>query len=130
MTWQAIAEGANGIFYYSYFDLKAGLHGVSFEEAWERVRLAASEIKAHERILLSDPATCDWIDVPKGWSRRAWNDQGKTAVLIVNPTERSGEAKMLPKGCRSLLGPQPQKSSDGTWRIVLPAFCQALVAET
>lgn len=135
MTWQAVAEGANGIFYYSFFDLKAGLHGVPFEEAWRRVRTAAEEVRAHEEILLSDPVTCDWVEVPNGWSVRAWVCCGKKFVLVVNPSDCAGTVRISSRrtgtdsGIRTLLGPQPARFPDGILQIAVPPFGLTLFGE-
>ena len=135
MTWQAVAEGANGIFYYSFFDLKAGLHGVSFEEAWSRIRVAAAEIKKFENVLLAGPAACDWTEVPDGLSMRTWNHQGRKVVLVVNPTEKHSVVRVKPPkpgrdDCvQTLLGPRPVAAPDRTLKITLPPFRQTLFVE-
>ncbi len=53
MGWQCIANGANGLVWYSFFDLKAEPHGVSFESRWADCCRVAEEIRSYERILLA-----------------------------------------------------------------------------
>ena len=111
------------------------MHGVPFEEAWRRVRTAAEEVRAHEEILLSDPVTCDWVEVPNGWSVRAWVCCGKKFVLVVNPSDCAGTVRISSRrpgtdsGIRTLLGPQPARFPDGILQIAVPPFGLTLFGE-
>ena len=84
MTWLCIAEGANGIFFYSFHDLKKGTRGATFEERWNVVCVAAREVKERFPILLAEPAKAP--EVPAGVSARAWMLDGVTHTLVVNGT--------------------------------------------
>ena len=53
MAWQAIAGGANGIVFYSYFDIQRN-PDVPFAVEWDRLLEVATEIKAFVPVLLSD----------------------------------------------------------------------------
>jgi len=84
MTWHCIAEGANGIFFYSFHDLKKGTRGATFEERWKVVCEAAQEVKDMIPVLLADPAEAP--EAPQGVSVRAWKIGGVRHVLAVNGT--------------------------------------------
>ena len=84
MTWLCIAEGANGIFFYSFHDLKKGTRGATFDERWKVVCAAAQEVKERMPILLSDPAEAP--AAPAGVSVRAWTLGGIRHILAVNGT--------------------------------------------
>jgi len=87
MIWMAIAEGANGIFLYSFHDLKKEIKGVPFAERWQVVSEAASEVKKAIPILLLDPAEAP-VAAPPGISTRAWQDATNLYLLAVNATEK------------------------------------------
>ena len=53
MAWQAICRGANGIVYYSFFDIKRN-DDVSFATQWEILSNVAAEIDKFSPVLLSD----------------------------------------------------------------------------
>lgn len=52
MTWQCIAEGANGIVYYSWFDIRRD-PSTPFETQWGFVKQVAQEVKEYIPALLS-----------------------------------------------------------------------------
>lgn len=90
MTWQAIAAGANGLVYYSFFDLlkrdkwpKERTAG-----AWENICKVAREVKSFEHVILSDgepPAVkCSTADI----CVRSWRHEGDVYLLITNVTRR------------------------------------------
>lgn len=87
MTWMAIAEGANGIFLYSFHDLKKQIKGVPFDERWKVVCSAAEEVRRAMPILLLDPAPVP-VAPPAGVSVRAWQDATNVYLLAVNATEK------------------------------------------
>lgn len=92
MTWLCIAEGANGIFFYSFHDLKKGTRGATFDERWKVVCAAAQEVKERMPILLADPAEAP--AAPSGVSVRAWTLGGIRHILAVNGTTE--QAKFEP----------------------------------
>jgi hypothetical protein len=53
MVWQAIANGANGIVFYSYFDIQRNAD-VPFDVQWGRLLDVATEVKLFAPIVLSD----------------------------------------------------------------------------
>ena len=87
MTWQQIAAGANGIVYYSYFDIVDANRGWSEElkaQKWREVVKVAEEVKAKERVLLSEPGPA--VErAPEGIVARTWRtDDGTVHVLVCN----------------------------------------------
>ncbi len=89
MTWLCIAEGANGIFFYSFQDLKKMVKGVTFDERWSVVCKAAQEVKDRFPVLLADPAEAP--KTPAGVSARAWLLDGVKHILVVNGTKEPVE---------------------------------------
>jgi len=85
MTWLCIAEGANGIFFYSFHDLKKGTRGATFDERWKVVCTAAQEVRDMFPVLLAEPAEAP--SSPTGVSVRAWKLDGVRHVLAVNGTD-------------------------------------------
>jgi hypothetical protein len=88
MTWQAIAAGANGLVYYSFFDLlkrdkwpKARTAG-----AWENVCKVAREVKSFENILLSGETPPSVVCTADEICVRAWLYEGATYLVVVNTT--------------------------------------------
>lgn len=53
MAWQAICRGANGIVYYSFFDIKRN-DDVGFDTEWGILSQVAAEIDKYAPVLLSD----------------------------------------------------------------------------
>ena len=92
MAWQCIAQGANGLVLYSWFDLHRD-PGTPFEQQWPQVKRMAQEIKEMSAALLSteksprvEAAQADWLN----WTVRRL---GKTAYLIaVNNTREARQA--------------------------------------
>ena len=53
MAWQAVAAGANGLFFYSYFDIQRN-PDVPFETKWAELDALAGELLRFAPLLLSD----------------------------------------------------------------------------
>lgn len=84
MTWQCIAGGANGLFYYSFFDFWKMDWKTPFAERWRDMCEVATEVKRHEEILLASPGkpvVAEGSDV----LTRTWQSDGGLWVLVVNP---------------------------------------------
>jgi hypothetical protein len=106
MAWQCICEGANGIVFYSFFDLKKNAD-VPFEEQWGRLKRIAAEIDRWAPVLLSvDPVpaafpiagrTPDWLH----WRMHSAGD--RTYLFVVNDGDGEGAVTFdVPKGNRSV----------------------------
>ncbi|MCD6352225.1 MAG: hypothetical protein J7M26_08905 [Armatimonadetes bacterium] len=83
MAWQCLCEGANGLVFYSFFDIRRDTD-TPFEVQWQRVKRMAEEIKQWEPALLSadKPAPVRARGSHVHWMVKAL--QGKTYVFAVN----------------------------------------------
>jgi len=127
MAWQCICEGANGIVFYSFFDLKKNAD-VPFEEQWGRLKRIAAEIDRWAPALLSvEPVAGADIagqTVP-GWMRwRAHRADGRIYLFVVNDGDGEGPVTFnVPKGCVSVTTGSAERVlsvSDGTFSDTLP----------
>ncbi len=84
MTWQAIAGGANGIVFYSFFDLLKRDNWPKERTAggWESACTVAKEVKAKEAVLLSDPGPAV-ESAPENTVCRTWRTGDGTVHLLV-----------------------------------------------
>ena len=101
MSWQCIAEGANGLIYYSFFDLQRmgasiqdGGRAVvpeSFDKRWDEVKKVASEIADQFPILLSSekPLSVTMVsDNNNIVSSRLYGTDEGTWILAVNTSDQ------------------------------------------
>jgi len=110
MAWQCIAEGATGLVFYSWFDVKRN-PDVPFEEQWDGLKRIATEIDAMAPALLSiepvpevqvscDPAPAEgpgWLN----WTARV--HAGKLYLVAANNGEGEGKVTFtLPDEPRSI----------------------------
>ena len=84
MVWQAIAEGANGIFCYAFMSLKWAAKHDPFEKRWSEVCRVADEVRSHAKGLLSDERPPKLGPLPEGLSARGWTREGVKTVVLVN----------------------------------------------
>lgn len=85
MSWQFIASGANGLFYYSLFDFYRPWAKISFEEAWGRVSKVAEEIKKYIPVILSvEPVPTYKVSNANSVYSRIWRKDGAVYLLLVN----------------------------------------------
>ena len=97
MTWQPIAAGANGLIYYSFFDIHDANRGWPrevVEQKWCEVCTIAREVKAKEAVLLSEPgpavARC-----PDGVVARTWRTaDGRVHLLACNTLREKVSGKV------------------------------------
>lgn len=93
MTWQQIAEGANGIFFYSYGQMRNNCISESeLTEYFDEISVpVAREVKEVMPILLLEPGP-KAADVPERIRVRTWKADAKTYVLVCNthPERRTG----------------------------------------
>ncbi len=103
MCWQCIANGANGLILYSFFDLEKRPNGEEFERRWAECCRVGEEIRAQFPVLLSDEGLGrrivggisylkpddDWKGPKYPMSARAWVKDGCTYVLVVNGYDKS-----------------------------------------
>ena len=93
MSWMCIAGGANGLIYYSYFDLmmrdKATdiLPAIPFDEHFGECKQIAERIMAHEKVLLSIETPMDFTVTENNGNAVAFRPyalDGVTWLLAVN----------------------------------------------
>ena len=118
MTFQGIAGGANGLIYYSFFDIYEMTGNRRKTEAerdayWADAVAVAKEVKKMESVILSDPGpavACDSKDVVL----RTWRtENGKCTALLCNVTRRPVEAAVR-MGTREQI--VPMKPLEVVWR--------------
>ncbi len=84
MTWQVLVAGADGIFFYSFFDLKRMGWKTPFKESFGRVCTLAKELKGYERFFLSDDESKIFENLPAGVGAKMWQCGGEYLLAIVN----------------------------------------------
>jgi len=103
MAWSCIAAGANGLVFYSFFDLQrmdktkeqGGRAKVRepFDERWAEVCRMAQQIKDQTPILLAaEPAPGFTLTGPEEVACRVWRKDGVTWLLAVNAAVGPAEA--------------------------------------
>ncbi len=88
MTYQCLAEGAMGLIYYSFYDLKRDALG--FEARWADMRAIAGEVNALIPFLLSDEPRPDLglaSTDPDRVSAAAWSSDGEILILAANGSD-------------------------------------------
>lgn len=83
MSWQAIAEGATGLMYYSYFEIA---DNANYPTLWSNLKQVGQEIKDLVPVILSVEQTPK-VDIKNGgswmnWTVRKYNN--KVYVIVVN----------------------------------------------
>ena len=91
MTWQAIAAGANGIIYFSHFDLlnRSKWPKERTAGAWENVCAIAKEVKDFEPVFFSDSPVPDVEGGDGDVAVRAWSHGGRIYVVMANTLRKS-----------------------------------------
>lgn len=84
MTWQALAGGANGLVFYSYFDLIRMDEVTSFAQRWGEVKDIAEEVKAHEEFFLSTRRPPRMRASSDKLVCRAWRKGDDVFAVVVN----------------------------------------------
>ena len=98
MAWQCLAGGANGLVFYSFFDLVAMDAKTPFRTRWEDVKRMACEIKSYEAYFLSTDAPPSVAGAPDALACRAWRLGGKTLFVAVNTTREPLSADVTVDG--------------------------------
>ncbi len=114
MAWQCITNGATGLVFYSFFDIKRDTV-VPFEEQWGYVKDMAAEIRELSPVILSvEPAPSIRPVSGRGWLHYMVRRLGgKVYLFVVNDGPRAGRATFA-------LGSYPrQVSLRGQGRLTL-----------
>ena len=132
MGWQCLANGANGLIWYSFFDVKAEPRGISFASRWADCCRIAEEIRRHEAILLAPKSR---LLKPGALgplvSARLYSLDGFDALLVVNASPDARQVEMPLKGAdgrsmRALMGAAPAVA-EGRLKFALEGLGCALV---
>jgi hypothetical protein len=138
MAWQCIAEGATGLVFYSWYDVKRN-PDVRFDRQWAGLKRIAAEIDALSPVLLSvepvppirvscDPAPADapgWLN----WTAR--RHDGKLYLVAVNNGDGEGTVTFtLPGTVRSVevvgedrsIGPQGARFDDELRKLAVRVY--------
>ncbi len=87
MTWQAIANGANGVIYYAFHRICMGAKPPERDDYLRRAALAGAEVREKMPVLLSKPGPAI-LSAPVGAVCRSWRTSPKqVTVLAVNTTD-------------------------------------------
>ena len=138
MTWQAIAEGANGVIFYSFHGLFKYADKPTFDSLWDSVVEVTREVKRFEDVLLSVEPAPTPVGVPPSLSVRTWRFGDVMYLLAVNVTREPISAEIglaAGRGCppcrcvdvNAELGGGVSVSSAGRIRIDLPSIGVSLV---
>lgn len=108
MTWQCIAEGATGLVFYSWFDIKRN-PDVPFDTQWEHLKRIAVEVDQMAPALLSvDPVAAVKTETVAG-QRPTWlhplvkSHNGKLYLIAANDGDGEGPIRFtLPTAPRSI----------------------------
>ena len=111
MVWQCIAEGANGIVIYSWFDLRRD-PAEPFEQRWADVKAVADEVgKLIPMILSVEPVPDIRIEDTPGLSSMLKYHDGATYLVAVNSLEQPIAARIAlperPRGITDIRTGQP-----------------------
>jgi hypothetical protein len=93
MTWQCLVQGARGLVYYSWFDLKRDTV-VPFETQWGHVKQVAAQVEALAPVLLSVEPAPSFETPAYEWLHFTTRRVGKTVYLLaVNDQDRAHRAR-------------------------------------
>ena len=86
MTWQCVANGANGIVYFAYRLLYK--KGKFLVDRWADICAAAASVKPYIPVILSDEEPPQVTGATEDLSVRAWRYQGAVYLAVVNNTRK------------------------------------------
>ena len=126
LTWQALAAGANGLLYYSFFDLQKMAWKTPFEETFGNVCKVASEVKRFEDMFLyCDSSEAVAVD-SANLAARVWHYRGDAYLVIVNllVNNASGSVILPTRVVRyeHLLGIKPTSVVEGKITVEMKPF--------
>ena len=101
MTWQSIAAGANGIVYYSFFNIYDGEKEPLRSQIFNYVCKVAQEVRDREQILLSPLPPPEIVRLPKGVVARSWKTRdGDIYLLACNTLRKAVKGMVSVTGCK------------------------------
>ncbi len=132
MAWQCVAAGANGLVFYSYFDLYKMRERDPFEKRWAEVCEMAGEIKRFIPVLLSvEPAPAANVTGPDTVEMRVWRVGREIYLLVVNAADAPAVATVSLSGgarhVRAEFGTAPAIARNGQLSFSLAPLEPVLV---
>jgi hypothetical protein len=98
MTWQCICEGADGLVYYSWMDLRRD-ETTPFEERWPEVKAVVEEVAEQIPVLLSvEPRPELAVDAPETVHWTVRTHKGTDWLFLVNGEAEPARAVVRPAG--------------------------------
>ena len=126
MAWQCICEGATGLVFYSWYDVKRN-PDVPFDVQWSGLKRLAEEIDRMAPILLSaEPVPTIRVqgEQPRWLHWLARKSAGKMYLMVVNDGDGEGEVSFrlpsIPKGVRLIGEDRSIQSTDTSLQFELP----------
>jgi hypothetical protein len=118
MAWQCVAAGANGLVFYSFFDLYKMVERDPFDKRWSEVCKMAGEIKRYIPVILSaeraPSVTCEGAAAVE---TRVWRRGKAVYLLAVNGGDEPVKTVVSVAGgfasVHAEFGCTPEKSEDG-----------------
>ncbi len=132
MAWHCIAAGANGLIFYSFFDLVKMDEKDPFEKRWREVCEMATEIRGYLPVLLSAESVSG-IECAGGdqIEYRAWSYNNAHYLLIVNGSRQSAGAIVKlaarPDRIATEFGEAPVVSADGELQFKIDPLKPVLI---
>ncbi len=126
MAWQCIAEGATGLIFYSWYDLKRN-PDATFDEKWSGLKRLAAEIDRMAPVILSiEPAEpiVAGDGTPPDWLHcLVRRHEGKLYLIAVNNGDGEGEVTFqLPAEARSIRETSSNRSIRPEGRVFSDRF--------
>ena len=126
LTWQALAAGANGLLYYSFFDLQKMAWKTPFEETFGNVCTVAGEVKHFEDVFLYCDSSEAVATSSENLAARMWRYRGDIYLAIVNLHAGNVSGSVVsPDGFahrENLLGIVPASVSGGRVAVKMGPF--------
>lgn len=124
MAWQCVAAGANGLVFYSFFDLHKMNDRDPFERRWAEVCAMGEEIRRLIPVLLSvEPAPAVTCDGPASVETRVWRVGGEVYLLAVNGAAQPVTATVRVAGgfakAEAVFGAAPSAAGGGALTLPL-----------
>ena len=143
MAWQAITRGANGIFFYSFYDIERN-PDVPFTTQWNILTAIAAEIEHYAEVLLSDAGAAPAVAIssynsssqlPPSWlkARARWGDDRNFYLFVCNDGNGAGRVRFtlgkgvaIGKGGVTVVSTSPPRQLDFTSKFEFSDDVEAL----
>jgi len=130
MTYQGLAEGATGLIYYAFYELKEDPLG--FDARWKDMGRIAREVRALEPALLSADPPPQGVAV-EGTPWRAFRDGRRCWILVTNPAAEPAEVRLRFAGgvrhVQTMTGQAVPVADGQVTQRLAPLACETFIAE-